>query len=151
MAEEQEDLVPKKTPPLVMAKAIFLIVLVAIGMAGLNYFSSRQDKTTDKPGSQTMDAVLGLKDQIVSDTTMQDIADQVKKKGSLESLNSISEQVKGEASKAAEQVVDQASDTVMDYVYDKTLVQVINKLINQLPDRQKSQLLDNVCAPPTSF
>ena len=135
----------EKTPFGLYVKVFFLIGVISLGALFLHIYSRKEPITSDKTGSKTVEAVLGLKDQIVGNEKVQALKDEVESEGVFTALNTVKNDVQNEATKAADQTIDKTTDSTMDYIYDKTIVQVIEKMIQSLPERTRTQFMQNMC------
>lgn len=147
--EDLEKLLEKeKTPVTLYIKVFFLIGIISLGGLFLHIYSQKEQPISDNTGSKTVEAVLGMKDQIVGNEKLQDLKNEVESEGVFTALNSVKNDVQNEATKAADQTIDKTTDSTIDYIYDKTVVQVIEKMIQSLPERTRTQFMQNMCTEP---
>ncbi|QQS43321.1 hypothetical protein IPM65_04120 [Candidatus Roizmanbacteria bacterium] len=146
--EDLEKLLEKeKTPFSLYLKVFFLIGMVSLGALFLHIYSRKAPEPTEETGSKTLEAVLGMKDQIVGNEKIRALTKEVENEGVFTALNTVKNEVQDEATKAADQTIDKTTDSTIDYIYDKTIVQVIEKMIQSLPERQREQFIDRMCRP----
>lgn len=144
--EDLEKLLEKEKTPLgLYIKVFFLIGMVLFGALFLHIYSRRAPEKTERTSSKTVEAVLGMKEQIVGNEKIQELRNEVESEGVFTALNSVKEDVQSEATKATDQTIDQTTDSTIDYIYDKTIVQVIEKMIQSLPERQRQNFLEQMC------
>ncbi|CAN5230138.1 hypothetical protein BH09PAT2_BH09PAT2_02790 [soil metagenome] len=126
---------------MVYFKGFFLLALVLVGIVFVNKLSKR-NIVEAQPAMQsaTQSSLIALKNS--AKTYMQE---NINKDGVVKSLENTSGQVMGEATRAANIVVEKTTDTITDYVYQHTLDVVIVTLIEKIPDRQKSIFIENLC------
>lgn len=147
--EDLEKLLEKeKTPLSLYIKVFFLIGVVSVGALFLQIYSRRAPEPGEKTGSKTVEAVLGMKDQIIGNEKIQNLKNEVESEGVFTALNTVKNDVQNEATKAADQTIDKTTDSTIDYIYDKTIVQVIEKMIQSLPERTRTQFMQNMCIQP---
>ena len=126
---------------MVYLKGFFLIGVVVVGMFFVNNLSKKDISREPPPvQSATHTALASLKN-----TAKTYIDEQVKKEGIYKSLEKTSGQVMGEATQAADMVVEKTTDTITDYVYEHTLEAVIVTLIEKFPARQKELFIERFC------
>lgn len=144
--EDLEKLLEKeKTPFSLYFKVFFLIGVLVAGGIFIQMYAKNEPVPSDDTGSKTVEAVLGMKDQVLGNKKIQDLKNEVTNEGIFTALNTVKSDVQGEATKAADQTLDKTTDSAVDYLYDKTIVQVIEKMIQSLPERQRTQFLQNMC------
>ncbi|MBP9691074.1 hypothetical protein KBD81_03270 [Candidatus Woesebacteria bacterium] len=129
--EDLEKLLEKEKPPFTMyLKAFFLLFIVGGGMLFVNFMAKNAPETpVEKKPSQTLETILGVTDQIVDSG------------GVKKALESISNDVKDEASRAADRAIENTTDSAVGYVYENSVVKVIEKMIETLPQAQRQKLI----------
>ena len=126
---------------MVYFKGFFLIGIVLIGIFLVDKLSKRHMAEEAQPvHSATETALVSIKNSAQSY-----VKDHVQKEGLYKSLEGTSGQVMGEATQAANIVVEKATDTVADFVYEHTLEAVIVSLIDKFPERQKDLFIHRFC------
>lgn len=139
--EEDELIEDKSISVMVYFKGFFLMAIVLIGMFFVNKLGKDTEKRVEpEVKSATTQALASVKDSAESY-----IQDHVQKEGLYKSLENTSGQVMGEATQAANMVVDTATNTVADFVYEHTLEAVIVTLVEKFPERQKDQFIKRFC------
>lgn len=139
--EEDQLIEDKQISFMVYFKGFFLIAIVLMGVFVVNKLgkdTKKGEKAEVK--SATTQALASVKDSAESY-----IQDHVQKEGLYKSLENTSGQVMGEATQAADIVVDKATNTVADFVYEHTLEAVIVTLVEKFPERQKEQFIKRFC------
>ncbi|MBP7967535.1 hypothetical protein KAZ66_04655 [Candidatus Woesebacteria bacterium] len=143
--EEDELIEDKSISFMVYFKGFFLLALVFVGMFMINRLSEKPSAKEPAPvHSATQKSLVSLKN--TAETYMKE---HVQKEGLYKSLENTSGQVMGEATAAADLVVEKATDTVADYLYKHTLEVVVVTLIEKFPERQKDLFIKRYCEDHT--
>lgn len=146
--EDLEKLLEKEKPPFtIYLKAFFLLFVVGGGMLFVNYMAKNapQRAPEDRTSSKTMESILGVKDKVVGNDTVSRLKTDVEEGGVLGALDTLSGEVKNEATQAADQALEKTTDSTVDYIYENTVVRVIEKMIEGLPEDQKKQFVERMC------
>lgn len=151
MAEKKEKKVEElKVPFLVYLKAFFLIFVVVFGMFILSRVadSKRQTQKKSEP-SQILSSSKKLVQGLTKENFQKEIQEEIRTndtyKKAVETIDEGTETVLGEASKAAESVIDESKDTIKNTVYEYTVEKMIMGLIDSLPEKSKKRIEVNVC------
>ena len=146
--EDLEKLLEKEKPPFtIYLKAFFLLFVVGGGMLFVNFLAQNapQRAPEDRPTSKTFEGILGVKDQVLGNDTVSRLKSDVEEGGVLGALDTISGEVKKEATKAADQALEKTTDSTVDYIYENTVVRVIEKMIEGLPEDQRTKFEERMC------
>ncbi len=151
MAEKKEKKAEEvKVPFLVYVKAFFLIFVIVFGMFILSRVaeSKRQTQKKSEPSlilSSSKKFINSLTKENIQKGIQEEIRTNETYKGAVEQINKSTDQVLGEASKAAESVIDESKDTIKNTVYEYTVEKFIMSLIEKLPESSKKRIEVNVC------
>ncbi len=153
MDDEQDSSSRKKKEPkqsipfLAYVKAIFLLLIIGLGVVGVSFMSQKQLENTVEAPSKTLESVLGVRDQILGIDQVKKVSDDLGQKGVSKTIEGIGEDIKGTATQAAETAMKEATDSTVDFIYDMTIVQVIETMIKSLPERTRGEYMEQLCKP----
>ncbi len=145
--KKEEEL---KVPFLVYLKAFFLVFAVVFGMFILSRAveNKRQTQKKSEP-SLIFTSSKKLVNSLTKENLQKGIQDEIRTneayKNAVETIDKSTDQVLGEASKAAESVIDESKDTIKNTVYEYTVEKMIMGLIDSLPEQSKKRIEVNVC------
>lgn len=125
----------KKSTGRVWLKALFLTVLVVVGMG----FISQQPvaKPVIQSNNITPTPLFNVGEaQEQSSKLFEKTVDQTQDKAG---------SVLGEVTKVVESKASESAQLVVDYAYKNTMLQMIEKLVESLPERQQEQFKQNMC------
>lgn len=139
-----------KIPFLVYIKALFLLFIIVFGMLILSRVadSKRQSQKKSEPSqllSSSKKLVQGLTKENIQKEIQEEIRTNDTYKQAVETIGESTDTVLGEASKAAENVIDESKDTIKNTVYEYTVEKFIMNLIEKLPENSKKRIEVNVC------
>ena len=141
--EEEE---PASVPFLVYLKAFFLISAIIVGMFFLSRaaekakLEKKQENGISLPHSLDLSkAKEGIQDQIDHEIRTNEVY-----KKTVDTIEDKRDEVLGEATKAADVLVEKSKQTFFDYMYEHTVGAVIEKMIEQMPKEQKEKLIERV-------
>jgi hypothetical protein len=150
--KEKKEKKPEEVtvPFLVYLKAFFLLFAVVFGMFILNKVAKSKQQTQKKSEpslifSSTKKLVNGLTKENIQNGIQEEIRTNETYKNAVKTLDKGTDQVLGEASKAAETVIDESKDTIKNTVYEYTVEKMIMGLIDSLPENSKKRIEVNVC------
>lgn len=146
--KEPEVEEPQTVPFLVYLKGFLLVIAVLFGMFFLSQASKQQSNSDKKVESVTLSSIYNLKDSITKEKIQNQIEHEMRTndryKDTVSLIEDKTDEVLGEATKAAEQAKNQAKKTFFDYMYEHTVGAVIKRVVEQMPEEQKEKLIEEV-------
>lgn len=146
--KEPEVEEPQTVPFLVYLKGFLLVIAVLFGMFFLSQASKQQSNSDKKVESVTLSSIYNLKDSITKEKIQNQIEHEMRTndryKDTVSLIEDKTDEVLGEATKAAEQAKNQAKKTFFDYMYERTVGAVIKRVVEQMPEEQKEKLIEEV-------
>lgn len=149
--DDLKNLLGEKKPSLSFyIKGLFILLIVGGGIIFMNFFAKQavpaKKTSSASETSKTLDSITYSKDKIVENTNVDNLAKNIDIKNMDKSIKSISENVQGEATRAAYEAIDKTTNSAVDYVYDNTVLKVIKEMVNRLPERQRENFKNEFCA-----
>lgn len=152
MSESKKEKIEEeaRVPFLVYLKAFFLIFAVVFGMFILSRVaeSKRQAQKKSEP-SFILSSSKKLLNSLTKENFQKGIQEEIRTnetyKNAVKTIDKSTDQVLGEASKAAENVIDESKDTIKNTVYQYTVEKMIMGLIESLPEKSKKRIEVSVC------
>ncbi len=143
----QEEDEPKSVPFLVYLKAFFLVGAIAFGMSFLSKAAERQQlekKDSQKEASSSSSLRTYFSKEKIQEKIDNEIRTNEAYKYTVNAIETQRDRVLGEATKAADMVIEKSKQTFFDYVYEHTVGAVIEQMVERMPEEQKEKLLEKV-------
>ena len=145
MAKEPDES-PQQPPFLVYLKVVTLLFIFGTGIFLMNTVALNSQSVKNDKGSYTFD---GLKKFLTKEGVKEVIDQEIRTNESYRKVTSEvgkkSEDILGEVTQIKDKAIKTTSESVQDYVYDQTFGAVIQTVLDRLPERQRQQVLENIC------